>query len=101
MIRALFKCAANEFMSGFGLRMGRRLCLLGDSNQVLAAEPDGHGHGHGHGHSHGATPDDGAGVVIGHSPFNFDNILRVNVETVENFVSTRASPSLCALMEVT
>lgn len=91
MIRALFKCATNEFMSGFGLRMGRRLCLLGDSNQVLAAEPDGHG----------ATPDDGAGVVIGHSPFNFDNILRVSVEAVENFVSTRASTSLCAMMEVT
>jgi hypothetical protein len=46
------------------------LWFSGDGDQVLAAEPG----------DHGAAPCDGADVMIGHFPFNFDIILRVSAE---------------------
>lgn len=58
--------------------------VFGGGDQVLAAEPSDHG----------------ARMVIGHFPFDFDIILRVSVDPVENFKSTRARPPFCAVMEV-
>jgi hypothetical protein len=66
------------------------LWFSGDGDQLLAAEPG----------DHGATPCGGADVVIGHFPFNFDIILRVSVDPVENLMSTCARPPFCAVMEV-
>ena len=57
---------------------------------MLAAEPG----------DHGAAPCDGADVMIGHFPVNFNIILRVSAGPVENFKSPRARPPFCAVMEV-
>lgn len=62
----------------------------GDGDQVLAAEPG----------DHGATPCQGACVVIGHFPFRFDHGLRVSADPVENLVSACQGPGFGAVVEV-
>ena len=62
----------------------------GDGDQLLAAEPS----------DHGATPCQGACVVIGHFPFRFDHGLRVSADPVENLLAAGAGPIPGAVVEI-